>query len=77
MPIPWGVIIALFVLGLAYLIKHFLERVLEDQKPFTIMVVAFFAIYIIAAVAIGTFNPFKLVSSQAYADEMYNPSLER
>lgn len=68
MPIPWGIIIALFVLGLAYLIKHFFAEVIENEHAFMIIIGGFLTIYIFAAIAIGSLNPFSLISNPVFAD---------
>ncbi len=69
MPIPWGILIALFVLGLAYLIKHFLAEVIEEEHVFLMIIGAFLTVYAIAAIAIGSLNPLSLISSPVFADQ--------
>jgi hypothetical protein len=62
MPFPWTILISFVVLGLAYLIKHFLSSVIEEEKVFLGIVAVFLVIYIGAAIAIGSLNPIILVN---------------
>ncbi len=55
--IPWAVIISLFVLSIAYFIKHFLSHVIEEEKEFLMVIGVFLLIYVGAAVAITFLNP--------------------
>ncbi len=52
MPIPWSLLIALGILVLAYVIKHFLADVIEEERHFIGIVVAFMVVYAAAAVGI-------------------------
>lgn len=63
MTIPWGIIIALLVLGLAYLIKHFGLEIIEDENDFLKLIGIFLLIYVGAAIAVGVFNPKNALSS--------------
>lgn len=69
MAIPWGIIIAVFVLGLAYLIKDFLANIIEDEHTFLAIIGGFLVIYIFAAAMVGSLNPLTLVSTQVSADQ--------
>jgi hypothetical protein len=62
-----AIISALVVLLFAYLIRNFFVEVIEEEKPFFIIVGIFFVVYIFAAFLIGTFNPLKLVSQEVVA----------
>ena len=61
MIIPWGIVISLGVLGLAYLIKHFAAEVVEEENSFLGLIILFIIIYIGAAIAVGALNPVQLV----------------
>jgi hypothetical protein len=61
MSFPWGIPISLMVLGLAYLMKHVGEEVLEEPHLFWRGVIFFFVVYVIAAFAVGTLNPLELI----------------
>ncbi len=54
--IPWALIIAIIVLILAYTIKK-IDHVVEEDHPFMMLIGAFFALYIVAALAVYTLNP--------------------
>lgn len=54
---PWAVLISVFVVGLAYLIKHFISAVVEEENDFLCVVGVFFVLYIGAAIAVGQLNP--------------------
>ena len=67
MQIPWAIIISLGVLGLAYLIKHFVLEVIEEENIFLTIIAIFFVIYAIAAIAVGSLNPLHLTGGEAIA----------
>lgn len=69
MPIPWGVIISLFVFGLAYLIKTFISEVIEDEHTFIAIIGGFLIVYVFAALAVGSVNPITMISTQVSADQ--------
>ena len=60
MGIPWALIIALSILAFAYIIKHFVEKTVEEQHPFLVVIGVFFIVYAIAAFGVGYFNPVEL-----------------
>lgn len=69
MTIPWGVLVAFFVLGLAYLIKSFLAEIIENEHTFLAIIGGFLIVYIFAALIVGSLNPITLVSTQVFADQ--------
>lgn len=57
MTIPWAVLIALAVLGLAYLVKHVACEIIEEENEFFYIVTIFIVVYVSAALAINALNP--------------------
>lgn len=57
MDIPWGIVISFAVIGMAYVIKHLVCAVIEEDNAFFGIIIAFLFIYAAAAVAINYFNP--------------------
>ena len=53
---PWAVIISLFVVACALVIKHFLAEIIEEEHIFMQIIGVFILVYIGAAVAIGALN---------------------
>ncbi len=60
MGFPWALTIALSVLAFAYIIKVFVEKTVEEQNPFLIVIGVFFIVYAVAAFGVGYLNPVKL-----------------
>ena len=54
---PWAVVISLVVLGLAHVIKHFVNHTVEHHNAYLIIIAAFLVIYVAAAFAVGSLNP--------------------
>jgi len=71
--IPWALIISFAVLLLAYTIKH-VDHIIEEDHPFVMLIGGFFALYIIAALAVYTLNP-RITTSQAFASDGTDISL--
>lgn len=57
MEFPWGILIALTVLGLALLIQHFANEVVEEDHHFWGILFVFLVIYVAAAFGIGYVSP--------------------
>ena len=74
MGIPWGVLISLVIVGLAYLIKHFVDQVAEEEHHFWGAVAVFFLIYAIAAIGIAFVNPHNTV--QASTDDKQTEAVD-
>lgn len=70
MEFPWGILIALAVLGLALLIKHFVYEVIEDDNHFWGVLFFYLLIYTISAFGITIVTPkFSAVASNGTAEE--------
>ncbi|GEM_PF-5599788 len=60
---PWAIVVALAVLGLAFLLKYMTSDVVEDQRLFLWLAGIFILLYVLAAWAIGSLNPSILLSN--------------
>jgi hypothetical protein len=72
--IPWALIIAIFVLIVAYTIKK-IDHVIEEDHPFMMLIGAFFALYIVAALGVYLLNP-RINTNEAFATSSVDLSLE-
>lgn len=70
MPIPWGIVISLIVLGFAFFIRHVIEVIIEEDEVFFAIIGVFFLIYIGAAIAVGALNPVELVRDHVIGHEV-------
>ncbi|MFH1621037.1 MAG: hypothetical protein ABIB04_03055 [Patescibacteria group bacterium] len=57
MEIPWAVIISFAVVAFAFLIKHLVGEIVEEENTFLGIIVVFMFVYATAALAINYFNP--------------------
>ncbi len=64
---PWAVVIALAILGFAYLIKHFFLEIVEDEHAFLLIIGIFFVSYVAAAIAVNSLNPLQFLPN-AFSD---------
>ncbi len=62
-PFPWAVLIAFGVLALALVVQQFVNTTVEDKHAYLGVIAAFLVIYIVAAVAIGSFTPSAIAGS--------------
>ncbi|MBP9864427.1 hypothetical protein KBC54_03195 [Patescibacteria group bacterium] len=60
MGFPWALAIALTVLAFAYIIKYFVEKTVEEQNPFFMIIGVFLIVYVVAAFGVSYFNPVEL-----------------
>ncbi len=74
MGFPWAIAIALTILALAYIIKHFVEKTVEEQNPFLMIIGIFLAIYVVAAIGVSYFNPIEFSPSDT-SQIVYSESL--
>jgi len=74
MDIPWGILISLVIVGLAYLIKYFVDQVAEEKHHFWGAIAVFFVMYAVAAIGIAFVNPHNMV--QASTDEMQTEAVD-
>lgn len=70
MPIPWGIVISLIVLGFAFFIRHVIEVIIEEDEVFFAIIGVFLLVYIGAAIAVGTLNPVELVRDHVIGQEV-------
>ncbi|MEK7115882.1 MAG: hypothetical protein AAB879_00625 [Patescibacteria group bacterium] len=54
---PWHLIIAFFVLGMALLIKHLFAEIIEEEHAFVSIVGVFLIIYVAAALTMSMLMP--------------------
>lgn len=66
--IPWAVIISLLVLAGAYLIKHVISHIVEEEHVFLRVIAVFLVMYVGAAVAVTWLNP-HISATQEYPAE--------
>lgn len=67
-PVPWGVIVSLAIVAIAFLIRNFFEEIIEDDHHFKIIIAFFLAIYIAAAFLVGSLNPITIAHTAINRD---------